>query len=428
MKTSRYILFFTCVFSLITCISPEFEPSVSTEKGKTENADAQHGNTSNNSAESSSAEDDNSPQVIEKPEIPDTENPDTSSEEVEEALPPAEPMSTSAILQSIRAYGTEKFHPVTRQNRPSLVSHDLNDDGYNDICALFIESDNVELAQFKTISNFSRLFDEESEPVPFFLQVFIQDRGKLKPTYRQPLGKQFVFSEMHKIDIRRGYGLPIGVSVSFQTLEGNQTKLITFTNGKPSSRLTLKDSHSSSYRMDDIDKNGYVDIIVRDKGMEEGAGFETFLSWYSWSGNKYEKRASTNIVRNFRDYLSTALSFIKDRKWEDFLSYAMDPRVLQQAKQNGLSQKAVIENIFKPMPEGQVKPFSYFFKDEKEIFKIVHQEILENPFPIKNNTEPTIQLSFRFITADNQSLFYSARIYLTQNPFIPPQFSFLLSQ
>ncbi len=80
-------------------------------------------------------------------------------------------------------------------------------------------------------------------------------------------------------------------------------------------------SHSIYY---DIDGNSILDIIDWEDGLEEGTGYETYLTWFRWTGKEYREYKSTNVVRNLNSFLEQARLYLSFKQMNEFLSYSLN--------------------------------------------------------------------------------------------------------
>lgn len=198
-----------------------------------------------------------------------------------------------------------------------------------------------------SISDMSRLF---SEAYPFYLGLFLRNRDGLVSMYRIPLGKWFVFEGFRGTLLDDDRSMPFAVDISFQTHEGRERQLVSFSRYNSFSFFSMKNSISITTETRDIDEDGILDIVEWRKVFEEGTGYETFLTWFKWDGSKFSQYDGTNIVRNLNDYLQTLGNLLSIGKWEQAVSLAV-PRDELATLEKALTTEELILRLFPALPK-----------------------------------------------------------------------------
>ena len=136
------------------------------------------------------------------------------------------------------------------------------------------------------MGRFSRLFEAGTE-VEMALAVFLQRGGTLVLHTQVPLGRKTVFDSLRIQPIVVGRSVPFAVSAGFQTGTGSVREWVIFT-GNGISRFSLDERLNSQPRIEDLDGDGVIDVVVRDQGYEAGIGYESYLTWFRWNGVSFE--------------------------------------------------------------------------------------------------------------------------------------------
>lgn len=342
---------------------------------------------------------------------------------------PAEPLQkapvelTSAeISREVMLSAGQGSWPVNQRGKVLEVERRLSDSGSPDVFALFAAVPTLADAAVSTLSDFARLFNTDTKPVAFSLKVFHQRDGRLVIRNTIALGNYYVFGSMKTVSIHQGTNLPFAVSVAFQTADGSDDQWVIFS-AAGTSRFLLQETLSRSATAEDIDGDGYLDIVTRERGVEEGTGYETFLTWYKWDGTRYVEHRTTNIVRNLRDFLGRAAELISEGRIGAFLSAALTAETLSALRRAGLDDSEIFSRIFRPAPSTPESPNPQV-ANLGEIASVVFPDIVENPFTQNGPGFFSFPLTARFITSDNTSHFFATRIVLSRNPFVPPEFTF----
>ncbi|HUX19999.1 MAG TPA: hypothetical protein VMW69_02095 [Spirochaetia bacterium] len=332
------------------------------------------------------------------------------------------PLSAVQVNAGILADGAAGAWPLTRRGHVLEVSRRVSATENPEVFAVFVDVATEADAEVATLSDFSRLFKPELNPVEFSLVQFNQADGRLHRMRSFPLGKYMVFESLRIVPIRKGFDMPFAASVTFQTQEGSDDVWETFSQSG-TSQITLQQTLSRSPIVEDIDGDGYLDIIIKERGIEEGTGYETFLTWYKWDGTAYKEYQTTNIVRNLRDFLSSAAELLSSDKIDEFFRASIPAGELDALKSEGQSPEEIFKMIFHLIPSSPDNP-NLPLSDIGAIERVIFPNIFENPFTEQDERGYSFPMTVRMVSDDGASHFYAAKVYMHRNPFIAPQFSF----
>ena len=278
----------------------------------------------------------------------------------------------------------------------------------------------------------ARLFSGHADSYTFRLHTYLQ-RGPGVELYSEDLlGRFIVFGSLDYVSLSQGRSIPGAISATFQTRRGSVSEWVVFS-ASGVSRLTLRDRIGSSSRVEDIDGDGIVDIVLSDENFEVGTGYETYLSWLRWNGSGFELFDSANIVRSLGRYLAESLETLKSGDHAGFLAYVRDaPHGNGNGNGNGSGFDAqsevalrdrVFDEVFRlvPSPSGFA---NRAIEPDETISWIVHPQILENPFSQEDAIGAFFPLTLRIETSTGGVHLYAARLYISKNPFEDRQFYF----
>ncbi|MDC7226186.1 MAG: hypothetical protein PQJ61_05435 [Spirochaetales bacterium] len=414
MKVRFLPLIIPLLFSL-SCVTPKPENSVSNQAADVDTAASENmpaTETPEVSPDPRSG-DQISGNEVDKPEV-------SAGSEAVQTLPP---LTEPELFSKIYSMMPWNVNAVMDGGRPIVILHDLDKNGYEDALVVAVEG-RGEIVDLEDFSKSARLFQSGQEYAIFLLLIFYQSPDGVVLRYTVPVSKQLVFNGVEPIEIKRGSDFPYALKFSFRTRSGIEQELIILS-GYGITRFTIKENLSEISLMEDIDEDGYEDIIVHEQGFEEGTGFETFITWYKWNLREYTEYKTTNIVRNLRDFFLICSEYLRAGQISSFLDYALDSEALTKLKTQGYSDTAILEMIFRS--SGDPESVSGFF-DSGGFTTVVFPEIMETPFSYANRMDFRHQVSVRLGRMGHQSEIFLADLSMKKNPFQNKQFCFIIEE
>ncbi len=325
------------------------------------------------------------------------------------------------ILETI----PDSFTPVlTESGRIMIIYKDLDQNGYRDAFFLVVKSRENLNPEFSSLSDVSFLLKNEREPVDFFLSVYLQLKGGMVSMFRIPVGSSIVLSDFSAVSIDREADLPLGINISFQTVKGTDREWIIFSSYNKFSLFSMTENISAYTYSYDIDNDGILDIVDWEDGLEEGTGYETYLTWYRWNGREYREYLSTNIVRNLNGFLEQARLYLSFDQLKQFFKYSLSSDDYTEFIESGANYAEWLNRVFRPVP-GSGSDQNEFLNCGK-LKSVVFPQIFENPFSPGNTSPHICNINVRFECDDGYTFIRTARIQMNSNPFHKPQFSFYL--
>lgn len=334
-------------------------------------------------------------------------------------------LSDNSIEQIILNTIPGSFLPVrTNNGHIKIIYSDLDQNGYKDAFFLVVKNRENLNSNYSNLSDVSNLMKQDQLEVDFFLAVYLQLQGGMISMYRIPLGSSDVISDFSIFPIKKGEIIPLGINISFQTLKGINSEWIIFSSYNKFSLFSMTENISSHSIINDIDGDSIVDIIGWEDGLEEGTGYETYLTWFKWNGKEYREYQSTTIVRNLNGFLEQARLYLSFKQIDEFLSYSLNVNNYNEIIKSKDSSFDWIDKVFRPVPgsESEVDDL----KDCGKIHSIVFPQIFENPFSPLGNSPKICNINVRIVCSDGYTYIRTARIRMNPNPFVKPQFSFYL--
>ena len=359
-----------------------------------------------------------------RPPVPDEEDrtrfetdDKTESEPAVELLPALTPAQLNDRIRELMPWN---MSIVSDSGSPLIIHHDLDKNGYEDALVVAVEGGDVnpDLTEF---SKTARLFQSE-RPSNFLLKIFYQHSGDVRLRYTVPVSRQLVFDGIEVFEIRKGSDFPYSIRFHFRTRAGIEDELVILS-GYGITHFTIKENLSEITIVEDIDQDGYNDIIVHEQGFEEGTGFETFLTWYKWNLREYTEYRSTNIVRNLREFFLVCTEELRAGELGSFLDYALDSEAYSGLKKQGYSDADIVSLIFRSADGGESDP-GWF--EDGGFTTVVFPDLMETPFSYANRNDFRHQVAVRFGRPGGESRIFLAELIMNRNPFQDKQFCFCI--
>ncbi|MBI9107251.1 MAG: hypothetical protein JEZ04_10960 [Spirochaetales bacterium] len=337
-----------------------------------------------------------------------------------EEITAAPPLGRAALLQTVGAQLPWNMVTVHDEKGPLVTIHDLDKNGYEDVLVIAVEGGMDTDSSTVNLSKSSRLFEAEKDFFNYFLLIFYQYDGSIMLRYTVPVSRQLVFSGMRPFEIKRGSDFPYALLFTFRTRSGIEQELVILS-GYGITSLSLRENLSEFTHIDDIDDDGYTDIVLHEQGFEEGTGFETFLTWYKWNLREYTEYKNTNIVRNLRAFFNDCSMLLKEGSFKAFFEFALDAEGLRELKKQGLTDSEILYKIFPPA-DGSPGYDDFFLRGD--FTAVVFPEIMETPFSYDTRNEFRHTVSVRFSRHGGESLICLGELRMKRNPFQDRQFCF----
>ncbi len=333
-------------------------------------------------------------------------------------------LSDKEIEYQIRSTIPSSFAPVTKNdNHIKIIYHDLDSNGYKDAFLLVIKKQKGLSADIKTLSDVSRLAATNHVPIDYFLSVYLQNKGTMISMFRIPIGSRNVLNSFKSYFIKKSRTNPFGLRISFLTKSGTEVEWIFFSSYNRFSLFTTENTTSVRYELNDIDNDGTMDIIEWRHGLEEGTGYETYLTWYRWNGREFREKATTTVVRNLNNFLENAALQILHKQWPAFLNN-LSGKDRENIKQSDINLSSFFSRIFVPLKNAENAGPPAGCTDFRSA---VFPKILENPFKIQSGTLKEVTMMVRFECYSGTRFIRSVKVAMDKNPFGKSEYFFILN-
>ena len=340
---------------------------------------------------------------------------------LEQPAPRPRILSMWEIQDQIKGLLPENAYLVTKNGIPLPSLQDLDFDGLPEVLVPCVLSEKE--VDGDSFTDYSRLFGSKNLSYSFRLLLFSMKQERLTLRKQIDLGYRFVYGGVSRIPIRKVSPHPFIIAASFQTQLGDEQEWLIFSGDsfEPVSRLSLKEGFSDKLLIEDVDRNGDIDVVIQERGAEEGIGMETYLTWFRWNGREFAEYATANILRSLREFLSRVRELFLEEEWDELLNASFLPQDLREYR-NSEPEETVLE-VF-----GLANFFDSDERSPGEILQgvrdIVFPDFLENPFLARDDRGFYLRLSFRFVEATGVSMVSEVYLHLAKNPFDERQFYF----
>ena len=375
------------------------------------------------------------PTVERQPAAPQAPEPESSPQELPETnLPPPEGQAPVALrpasepvppeisafeaLRQAARLAPPEVRLLTVGGRVPLLLHDLNRDGHPECFAVAVRDRTLRPAEIESLSQSSRLFDAEAPTVGFALLVYGNSQGSLRRPTLIDLGQRRVFEALTRTPLTANRAVPLAVTVSFLNPDGRDQELLVFDNagGSPRYRRSLVESLGVRSWLEDIDADGTLDILTRERVLEEGVGYETFLTWSRWNGRAFTEVQTRNVLRSLAVFLASVREQLLCGDLHRLAELAAEGRDLSRLRARGLGEAEVLAALLGLKAAG--------LKELPRVTEVLFPEILEDPFIARDAAGMYFQLTYRMVDENGLSYLPVARLYMLRNPFGERQFAF----
>jgi len=235
------------------------------------------------------------------------------------------------------------------------------------------------------------------------------------------LGQRRVFEALTRTPLSAGRAVPLVVTVSFLNPDGREQELLVFDNagGSPRYRRSLVERLGARSWLEDIDGDGTLDILTRERVLEEGVGYETFLTWSRWNGRAFVDAATRNVLRGLAGFLASvreALLAADRHRLTELTELAADGRELARLRARGLNEGQALAALLGLKAAG--------LQELPRVTEVVFPQILEDPFSARDATGQYFELTYRLVDENGLAYLPTARLYMLRNPFGERQFAF----
>ena len=353
-------------------------------------------------------------------ELPETNLPPPEEQQPAAVEPTSEPVppeiSVFEALRQARRLAPPEVRLLTVGGRVPLLLQDLNRDGHPECLAVAVQDRTLKPADIEALSQSSRLFDAPS--VSFALLFYGNYQGSLRRPSLIDLGQRRVFEALTRTPLIAGRAVPLVVTVSFLNPDGREQEMLVFDNagGSPRYRRSLVERLGARSWLEDVDGDGTLDILTRERVLEEGVGYETLLTWSRWNGRAFVEAATRNVLRGLAGFLASVREALLAADRRRLAELASDGRELARLRSRGLNEGQALVALLGLKSAG--------LQELPRVTEVVFPQILEDPFSARDPNGQYFELTYRLVDENGLSYLPTARLYMLRNPFGERQFAF----
>ena len=315
------------------------------------------------------------------------------------------------------------FFPVHRRGKIRFIEEDLGNNGESEFYFLYAFGESAEESEESFLAD-KRNFIDESLSEKYLLAVYKPVSGQLSltdiiPLKFRPLLKNFSVNSLSDDSMQRA------VSVSFTGEDGISDNFITVSKNGKYSVFSMNNTLTEFNRIEDIDSDGFLEVLRYENLFEEGLGYETFITRFELTDSGFSSAGSLSIVRNLKKFLAVAEKTLESKNIEVFLKQSVPEKKLAELKGRNLSGRSIIRKIFYPVKkENELFPdINVFIKNGNKI-DFVFPDIVENPFRFDRDNVYNFTTYVKVSSESRDEAIYIVKIYMNENPFDSPRFSF----
>lgn len=312
------------------------------------------------------------------------------------------------------------FYAVHKEGIPFFYLSDVNGDGVDEIAAVFVRADDFAGADIRNISREESSENSELKESRYIFVLFSMEFSDYKPARIIPLSQNSGFCSLVPVYVSADTSaFAVGFSTSVIFCE----EWIIFKDDFRYSSVVLRNSSSFVTKTSDINDDGITDILEYAHVFDAASGYEIFLTWFKWDGEKYNKFKTINVMRNLRDFIEESVFFLNNKAFNSFLYNGISKKQLDCFKKF-LSAEDILDKIFL-VPSGAAEetlPFSRFTENSEKL-NVIFPDIYEDPFGFDENNICYFFSNVK-VKKNNEEAIYLVKIYMFQNCFYNRKFAF----
>lgn len=350
---------------------------------------------------------------------PEAASPDDAGS-AEEARGVAEPVQDP--LETVLQLLPEEQAALSTQPgaEPIVAEIDLTGDGRAELVVFTVAGGDGSRA-LSELSDISRTVDAERMSARFGVSIFQVSGREALLLEEVSAGRSPVLRNAGVRRLREEGDLPVAFFFDFVDARGQETVWIVHGGGEKVSTLSIRKDAIFGASLEDIDDDGVTDVLRSERILEDGTGYETFITWLRWDGEKYGSYRTTNVVRNLNAYLRKAAGRISDGDFGAFAELALSPEVLAELRQAGVSPLDIANRILQPASSA-LQSFRSLIGRDGRLEAAEFPRYFENPFP---KAGARVTTPVRIVCCGGLSAVFETQLVMAENPFETPQFHFI---
>jgi len=341
----------------------------------------------------------------------------------EPEAPPPPPPDPEALAERL---GSERTVLREAEGEPPVFARvDLTDDGIRDLVLFTVATGSAGPTDgANTLSGFSdisRAVDEPALSGRFGVSIFDPSEEPPRRMAAIEAGRKPVLRDVGVRRLNTAGPLPVAFYFDFADARGQELVWIVHGGGDRVSRLVLRQDALFGTQVKDVDDDGILDVVRSERHLEDGTGYETFITWLKWNGREYVEHRTTNIVRNVNEYVAAAAEALGRADFAAFVATALSADTRARLRQRGVDDVEIVDRILRPA-SGAGQSFAEFVRGPGDIESAEFPRFFENPFPGPGETVTT---PVRVACCGGLSGVFETQLAMSANPFRDPQFYFI---
>ncbi len=295
-------------------------------------------------------------------------------------------------------------------NRSVALAYDLDGDRREDVVSL-----SAQIPEGNPLPP-GRLFRPPRPPAPedpshpFLLEVYFRSPRGPGHLRSVALGNHPAARSFSVVPLHSAWTLPASVSTEFYTTRGTEEVWVVFQDGQEPSLLRLAKHPNAGFEVFDIDGDRVREVVTIQSRLEQGRGYESYLTLYQLTERGYASAGTINIVRNLRQFLDDIRVEILAAQWSSIADGAA-------------KSPSDLDRFFPPVDDAGAagEPFAFSRFAEIGIEDVRLPQLLENPFGSLQERE-TVILPFNVVCCEDAIFSFLMGVRFRRNPFTGDQF------
>ncbi len=251
------------------------------------------------------------------------------------------------LLKSGIKYNDSSFYPVHRRGKIKFIEENLDKSGSSEFFILYAFGLSSSETEQSYLSD-KRNFEEESLTEKYLAVIYTPHSDRLVKKTVLPLKHRSVLKDFSVANLSKDTAVK-AVKLSFSGEDGLSDNYITSSSSGKYSVFNLNSTLTEYNRIEDIDNDGILEILVYENLFEEGLGYETFITLYEYKDTGFTSSGSVSVVRSLKAFLEKTENTLERKNISLFLNKSVPALKLSALKNRGLDNKNIIRKIFYPV-------------------------------------------------------------------------------
>ncbi|MFP4432161.1 MAG: hypothetical protein ACLFPV_12995 [Spirochaetaceae bacterium] len=315
-----------------------------------------------------------------------------------------------AVLRLALAASPAETQVLQEGRYAVALAYDLDGDRREDVASLAVRAGEGRTLPSASLFRPPRPPDEGGPSYSFVLEYYLRSPGSSGDLRSVGLGNHSAARDFSVVPLHATKALPAAVSTEFYTPRGTEEVWAVFQVGEAPSLFRMAKHPNAGFEVFDIDDDQTQEVVTRQSRLEEGRGYESYLTLHQLEETGFSPVGTINVVRNLREFLGDLRTKILGGRWGSIAD-------------GGAGSPSELDGYFRPVEDtfagGESFPFSYVA--DIGIDNVLLPQLLENPFGSLEARE-TIMLPFNVVCCEGALFSFLLGVRFRQNPFVGEQF------